>query len=71
VDHALSAGPQALGPAQRHRLLGDAQALRWMRTRIPVRLAHPHTWLPEALPPASRRPAAQRGAQAQVLNPAR
>jgi membrane glycosyltransferase len=69
VDHALAAGPQALGPAQRHRLLGDAQALRWMRSRIRVRQAHPDWWLPQA-PPASRRPAAQRGAQAQVLNPA-
>lgn len=71
VEHALAAGPQALGAAQRHRLLGDAQALRWMRSRVRAGQAHPDWWLPQPLRVAVRRPVAHRGGRAQVLNPAR
>lgn len=71
IEHALAAGPQALGAAQRHRLLGDAQALRWMRSRVRARQAHPDWWLPQPPRVVVRRPAPRWGEQAQVLRPAR
>ncbi len=71
VTHALIAGPQALDAAQRHRLLGDAQALQWVRARVRAGQAHGGWWLHQAPRRASRRPMSRRAEQAQLLHAAR
>src|SRR5262249_53763083 len=45
VAHAAAEGPQGLSAAQRHRLLGDAQALRELQERVTQHQAHPAWWL--------------------------
>ena len=67
VEHAANAGPSGLGANERHRLAGDAQALRALRVRALDRSAHRDWWLPAAAPkprplphaePRAHRPAA-------------
>jgi membrane glycosyltransferase len=55
VDHACSAGPKALTPAQLHRLLGDAHALAGLRNQVLLHRAHPDWWVqrPAQAPRAS------------------
>jgi membrane glycosyltransferase len=54
VAAAVSDGPDALSGAQRHRLLGDADALLALRERVLLRQAHPAWWseAPRAEPAA-------------------
>jgi membrane glycosyltransferase len=47
---ASSAGPRALSPAQRQRLIGDAQALQALRAEVLARRAHRQWWAPVAAP---------------------
>ena len=60
IDHAVGAGPQALTATQRHRLLGDAHALRAVRSQVLLRQAHPDWWVPATTP--SRRASARQDA---------
>jgi membrane glycosyltransferase len=53
VARAAADGPQALGGAQRHLLLGDAHALRALREQVLQRQAHPGWWTLENQPLAA------------------
>ena len=44
VAQAATDGPLSLAASQRHRLLGDALALRELRARVLLRQAHPSWW---------------------------
>jgi membrane glycosyltransferase len=47
VSQAAANGPESLDAVQRHRLLGDAIALRELRERVLAYHAHPAWWLAE------------------------
>jgi membrane glycosyltransferase len=74
VSHAAASGPESLDAAQRHRLLGDALALRELRERVLAYQAHPAWWL-EDRRRAARAVAPQiaeawhEGAQVAVVDP--
>ena len=74
VSQAAANGPEALDAVQRHRLLGDALALRELRERVLAYHAHPAWWLAERRRTA--RPVAPQiaegwheGAQVAVVDP--
>ncbi|MEO5697796.1 MAG: glucans biosynthesis glucosyltransferase MdoH, partial [Burkholderiaceae bacterium] len=57
IDRAISGGPGALDKSLRHRLLGDAHALRVVRSQVLRHQAHPDWWVLVAEPtraPVSR-----------------
>jgi membrane glycosyltransferase len=74
VSQAAANGPEALDAVQRHRLLGDALALRELRERVLAYHAHPAWWLAErrrtARPVAAQVVEAwHEGAQVAVVDP--
>ncbi len=75
VAQATAEGPQSLAAVQRHRLLGDAHALRDLRQRVLLRQTHPAWWQQagerrEATPAMPRAVDAWRqGVQVAVVDP--
>ena len=59
---AASEGPRALTPADRLRLLADAQALRALRARVLARDVHRDWSVPDPMPGAAASAAAERSA---------
>jgi membrane glycosyltransferase len=51
IEQVASVGPRALTPAQRQRLMGDAQALQALRAEVLARRAHRQWWMPATPPP--------------------